>query len=89
MELDACHACDQVCEYQIKFDSIYAPAFRRAHDEPPQRKLFAIVASDVKPPGIGPATGSAIIHFMHPGMMPMLDVFSAEVLFEARLISTR
>jgi hypothetical protein len=70
------------------YDTLYAPAFRRAASEPPERKLAALIAPSVKLPGIEAATGSTLIHFMHPDSMPIIDVRPCEVLFAAGLIST-
>src|SRR5258706_16439501 len=70
------------------YDTLYAPAFRRAASELPERKLAALIAPGVKLPGVEAATGSTIIHFMHPRMMPIMDVRTIGVLFVAGLIST-
>jgi len=70
------------------YESVYAPAFRRAASEPPERKLAALIAPSVKLPGVEAATGSTIIHFMHPQLMPIIDVRTIGVLFVAHLIST-
>jgi hypothetical protein len=70
------------------YDMIYAPAFRRAASEPPERKLAVLIAPGVKLPGVEAATGSTLIHFMHPDSMPIIDVRTCEVLFAAGLIST-
>jgi hypothetical protein len=67
------------------YDTLYAPAFRRAASEPPERKLAALIAPGV--PGVEAATGSTIIHFMHPESMPIIDVRTCDVLFAAGLIS--
>jgi hypothetical protein len=66
---------------QDEYDSRYAPAFRRAASEPPQRKLGALLAPGVKLPGIGAPTGSTLIHFIHPQTMPIIDIRTAGVLF--------
>jgi hypothetical protein len=70
------------------YGTLYAPAFRRAASEPAERKLAALIAPHVKLPGIEAATGSTVIHFMHPQLMPIIDVRTIAVLFVARLIST-
>jgi hypothetical protein len=70
------------------YDTLYVPAFRRAASEPPERKLAALIAPGVKLPGVEAATGSTLIHFMHPDSMPIIDVRTCEVLFAAGLIST-
>jgi hypothetical protein len=70
------------------YDTLYAPAFRRAASETPERKLAALIAPGVKLPGVEAATGSTVIHFMHPQLMPIIDVRTIGVLFVARLIST-
>jgi hypothetical protein len=70
------------------YETLYAPAFRRAASEPPERKLSALIAPTVKLPGVEAATGSTLLHFMHPDTMPIIDVRTCEVLFAARLIST-
>jgi hypothetical protein len=72
-----------------QYEDRYSEAFRRAASELPERKLEALLAPDVKLPGTGAATASTIIHFMHPRSMPILDVRTAEALFEAGLISTK
>jgi DNA-binding GntR family transcriptional regulator len=50
--------------------------------------LFAILAPDVKLPGVEAATGSTILHFIHPHQIPIIDVRTIGTLFAARLIST-
>ncbi len=70
------------------YGTLYAPAFRRAASELPDRKLAALIAPGVKLPGVEAATGSTVIHFMHPQLMPIIDVRTIGVLFVARLIST-
>jgi hypothetical protein len=70
------------------YDTRYAPAFRRAASESPERKLAALIAPGVKLPGVEAATGSTLIHFIHPDSMPIIDVRTCEVLFAAGLIST-
>lgn len=70
------------------YETLYAPAFRRAAAEPPERKLAALIAPGVKLPGVEAATGSTLIHFMHSDSMPIIDVRTCEVLFAAGLIST-
>jgi hypothetical protein len=72
-----------------EYDTRYAEAFRRAASEPPERKLAALLAPGVKLPGVGAPTGSTIIHFIHPKSMPIIDVRTVEVLFEAGLVSTK
>lgn len=72
-----------------EYDTRYAEAFRRAASAPPERKLAALLAPGVKLPGIGAPTGSTIIHFIHPKTMPIIDVRTVEVLFEASLVSTK
>jgi hypothetical protein len=71
------------------YDSLYAPAFRRAASEPTGRKLAALLGPGVKLPGVEAATGSTLLHFIHPHSMPIIDVRTVEVLFEAGLISTK
>lgn len=70
------------------YGTLYAPAFRRVASEPPERKLAALIAPGVNLPGVEAATGSTLIHFMHPDSMPIIDVRTCEVLFAAGLIST-
>jgi hypothetical protein len=70
------------------YDTLYAPAFRRAASDPPERKLATLIAPSVKLRGVEAATGSTLIHFMHPDIMPIIDVRTCEVLFAAGLIST-
>ncbi len=72
-----------------EYDTRYAGAFRRAASEPPERKLAALLAPGLKLPGVGAPTGSTIIHFIHPQNMPIIDVRTVEVLFEAGLVSTK
>jgi hypothetical protein len=76
---------------QVKLDqygSRYAQAFRRVTSEPPERKLAALIAPNAKLPGVEAATGSTIVHFIHPQSMPIIDVRTVEVLFKAGLLST-
>ena len=72
-----------------EYDTLYAPAFRRAASEPPERKLAALLGLGMKLPGVEAATGSTIIHFIHPQSMPIIDVRTIGVLFKAGLISTQ
>lgn len=71
------------------YGTLYASAFRRAASEPPERKLATLIAPSVKLPGVEAATGSTVIHFIHPQLMPIIDVRTIGVLFVARLISTK
>lgn len=71
-----------------EYSSLYAEAFRRAASEPPERKLAALLAPAVKLPGVEAPTGSTLLHFMHPQVMPIIDVRTVEVLFAAGLLST-
>lgn len=71
-----------------EFETLYAEAFRRASSEPPGRKLAALLAPELKLPGVEAPTGSTILHFLHPQVMPIIDVRTVEVLFEAGLLST-
>src|ERR1700730_1075243 len=70
------------------YNTRYAVAFRRAASEPPERRLAALLAPGVKLPRGGAPTGTTIIHFIHPEM-PIIDVRTVEVLFDARLILTK
>ena len=78
-----------------EYESRYAPAFRRAASEPPELKLHALLGEGRKLPGLGAPMASAILHFMHPDCIPIIDVRTVGVLFEARapdgrsLIATR
>lgn len=72
-------------EYELR----YAPAFARAYSSPPERKLHALLADDVKLPGVEAPTGSTLIHFMFPDLMPIIDVRTVEVLYHAGRISTK
>lgn len=71
-----------------RYDTLYAEAFRRAALEPPGRKLSALIGMSSKLPGVEAATGSTLIHFMHPETMPIIDIRTISVLFEAGLISS-
>jgi hypothetical protein len=71
------------------YDTLYANAFRRAAHEPAERKLAVLLAPGVKLPGVGGPTGSTLIHLIHPESMPIIDVRTAEVLFEAGLLSAK
>jgi hypothetical protein len=71
-----------------EYETVYAPAFRHAASEPPERKLSVLLGPTTKLPGIEAATGSTILHFMHPDIMPIIDVRTIEVLFDAGLIAT-
>lgn len=71
-----------------EYETLYATAFRHAASEPPERKLAAILAPGVKLPGVEAPTGSTLLHFMHPQVMPIIDVRTVEVLFAAGLLST-
>jgi hypothetical protein len=71
-----------------EYETLYAPAFRYAASEPSDRKLAALLGPGVKLPGVEAATGSTVIHFMHPQSMPIIDVRTVEILFHAGLILT-
>lgn len=71
-----------------EYNRVYATAFRHAASEPPERKLAALLAPGVKLPGVEAPTGSTILHFMHPRVMPIIDVRTVEVLYAAGLLST-
>lgn len=71
-----------------EYDTLYAPAFRRAASAAPEQKLDALLGPGMKLPGVEVATGSTVVHFMHPRIMPIIDVRTVEVLFKAGLIST-
>lgn len=72
-----------------QYNSVYAVAFHHAASEPPERKLAALLEGDKKLSGVGAPTGSTIIHFIHPETMPIIDVRTVAVLFEAHLIPTK
>ena len=71
-----------------EYDSRYAAAFRQVAALPPGRKLGALVGKHHKLPGVEVPTGSTLIHFIRPESMPIMDVRTAEVLFEAGLVIT-
>lgn len=72
-----------------EYDNLYALAFLRAASERPERKLAALLAPGVKLPGVEAPTGSTILHFMYPQIMPIIDVRTVEVLYKAAgLLST-
>ena len=72
-----------------EYDSRYAPAFCKAANAPPERKLYLLLAGREKLPGVGAPTASTIIHFIHPETMPIIDVRTVETLHAAGLISTK
>jgi hypothetical protein len=72
-----------------EYEARYAIAFRLVVSEPPARKLAVLLAPGVKLPGVGAATGSTILHFIHPQTMPIIDVRTVEVLFKAGAVSTK
>lgn len=72
-----------------EYDSRYAPAFRRAANAPPERKLYELLEGAKKLPGVAAPTASTIVHFIHPETMPIIDVRTVEVLHAARRISTK
>ncbi len=57
-----------------EYETRYVEAFRRAASAPPENKLPALLAPDVKLPGVDAPTGSTIIHFIHPDSVPIIDV---------------
>ncbi len=71
-----------------EYETVYALAFQHAASEPPEGKLAALLLPGIKLPGIDAATGSTIIHFIHPQTMPIMDVRTIGVLFEVGFIST-
>lgn len=72
----------RIDEYKTR----YAEAFRRAATEPPARKLHDLIGPGLKLPGVEAATGSTLLHFIHPELMPIIDVRTIEVLYAAGLI---
>lgn len=72
-----------------QYRSLYAEAFRRAAAAPPQRKLYVLIEPRVKLPGVEAATGSTILHFIHPQEMPIIDVRTIEVLYAGGLIDSQ
>jgi hypothetical protein len=71
-----------------EYDALYATAFRKVLTAPPEQKLHVLLEPSVKLPGVETPTGSTIIHFMHPDLMPIIDVRTAEVLLTFGLVST-
>ena len=72
-----------------EYESRYAEAFRRAAREPAERRLPALLANGAKLPGVDAPSGSTIVHFIYPETMPIIDIRTVEVLFEARCVSTK
>lgn len=72
-----------------EYQTLYAPAFRRAVLEPPERKLHALLNDAEKLPGVGAPSGSTILHFIHPEYMPIMDVRTVETLQKAGRIRTK
>ena len=72
-----------------RYDTVYAPAFRRAFHETSERMLPAMIGPGAKLAGIGAPSGSTIVHFMHPTTMPIIDVRTVEVLHKAGLVRTK
>ena len=68
-----------------QYDDLYAEAFRKAYSEEPERKLDVLFGL----PGILAPSASTLIHLMCPQTMPIIDVRTVEVLFEAGLIKSR
>lgn len=71
-----------------KYETLYAEAFRRAAVAPPQRKLYVLIEPSVKLPGVDAPTGSTVLHFMHPDIMPIIDVRAVGTLRQAGLVTT-
>jgi hypothetical protein len=72
-----------------EYDTLYAPAFRRVISVDPKHKLGELLGVGKKLPGVGAPTGSTIIHFIHPQIMPIIDVRTIGVLLEAGLIPSQ
>jgi hypothetical protein len=72
-----------------EYQAMYAPAFKKSQAAPPEHKLAELVGGRNKLPGIDTATGTTIIHFMHPQEMPIMDVRTVEVLHKFGYISHR
>jgi hypothetical protein len=71
-----------------RYDTLYAEAFRRIPTLPLNMKLPSLLAGSAKLPGFGAPTGTTLIHFIHPQTMPIIDVRTAEVLWQAGIVST-
>jgi hypothetical protein len=72
-----------------QYQHLYAEAFRRAAAAPPQRKLYVLIEPKAKLPGVEAATGSTVLHFIHPSIMPIIDVRTIEVLYAAGIIHSQ
>ncbi|MFO1153124.1 MAG: hypothetical protein U1E42_05595 [Rhodospirillales bacterium] len=72
-----------------QYDQVYEPAFRRAAQESPSRRLAVLLEPGAKLPGLSVPTASTIVHFMYPRSMPIIDVRTVGVLFTAGLVSSR
>ena len=71
-----------------QYSSLYAEAFRRIFSLPPSAKLPYLLAGSAKLPGFGAPTASTVVHFIHPDVMPIIDVRTATVLARAGIVST-
>lgn len=72
-----------------EYESLYAPAFRRALGAQVELKLAELLEGDKKLPGIGAPTGSTLLHFMCPDVVPIIDFRTVEVLHAAGLLKSR
>jgi hypothetical protein len=65
-----------------EYQTLYAPAFARCLALPKEQKLGELAGNENKLPGIGTATATTVIHFLHPREMPIMDIRTVEVLHE-------
>lgn len=71
------------------YDSLYAPAIRRSFEVEHQKKLSELVPINGPLPGVRVPVASTLLHFIHPEVMPIMDVRTVEVLLHAGYIKRR
>ena len=71
-----------------RYEKDYAPAFRAA-SKPPDQRLAEILAPSNKLPGIEAPSGSTLSHLIDPDHVPIMDVRTVEVLYEANRSSSK
>lgn len=72
-----------------EYSTLYAPAFRRCFVASPGRKLGELIARDRKLPGVDARVASTVVHFMHPGSMPIIDVRTVGVLHHFGYVTSK
>lgn len=70
------------------YDTLYAPAFRKSLEAQPHDKLPELVQGNSSLPGVRVPVASTLLHFIHPNVMPIMDVRTVAVLVAAGYVTS-